>query len=544
MGSGSPAIEIGVREMASEAGVTRGLSGGKVWKFAVMITVALVLLIVVLALDAKPAFASGTVTVAVTGGKGDATGTGINCNESGGPDCSEFYPDTTYQDCDETRKPPCITVTEPPTVEFTAGADRNGYTFDGWTGCDSVSLRTCTLTVTNNTSLSVRFRDVQAPTISSLTPSSGVQRGTITLGVSAGDNSGALSRVEFRVRGSLAATDTSAPYSASFNTASIADGPAEVRATAFDAAGYSASAASTVTIDNTAPTLSITGGPNGQTFGPNSTQTWNFTAADATSGLSSVQCSVVATGSAQSFGACSGGSGSHSVTNKPEGNYTFTVKARDNGGLESTQSRTFSIDATPPNTTITSGLADGARTNKTNLTWNFSSSEAGSSFECRVYPAALTPPAFDACSGSGSHTASGFSQGTYTFEVRATDAVGNLDDTPVKRTFTIDTTKPKVSSVTPANLAKKVAPTANVTATFSEAMKASTINKRTFKLVKKGTTTPVKATVSYSGSKAILNPSKNLVRGATYKATVTTGAKDLAGNTLVKNKVWSFTVKK
>ena len=508
-----------------------------------MTIVALVFLFAVLALDAKPAFASGTVTVAVTG-KGDATGTGINCNESGGPDCSEFYADTTYQDCDPERKPPCITVTEPPTVDFTAGADRSGYNFEGWTGCDSVSLRTCTLTVTENASLVARFRDVQVPTISGPTPSSGVQRGTITLGASAGDNSGALSRVEFRVRGSLVATDTTAPYSVSFNTASVSDGLAELRATAFDAAGNSSSATSSVTIDNTAPTLSITGGPNGETFGPNSTQTWNFTAGDATSGVSSVQCSVVATGSAPSFGACSGGSGSHSVTNRPDGNYTFTVKARDTGGLETTRSRTFSIDATPPNTTITSGPADGSRTNKTSLAWGFSSSETGSSFECRVYPAALTPPAFDACSGSGTHTASDFSAGTYTFEVRATDAVGNLDDTPAKRTFTVDTTKPKVSSVTPANLATKVAPTANVTATFSEAMKASTINKRTFKLVKKGTTTPVKATVSYSGTKAILNPSKNLARGATYKATVTTGARDLAGNTLVRSKVWSFTIKK
>ncbi|HEX5849208.1 MAG TPA: Ig-like domain-containing protein, partial [Rubrobacter sp.] len=165
-------------------------------------------------------------------------------------------------------------------------------------------------------------------------------------------------------------------------------------------------------------------------------------------------------------------------------------------------------------------------------------------FECRVYPAALTPPDFGSCSGGSSHTASGFSPGTYTFEVRATDAVGNIDEASAKRTFTVDTTKPTVTSVTPANLAKNVEPTANATATFSEAMKPSTINKLTFKLVKKGSTTPVNATISYSGKKAVLDPARNLVRGATYKATVTTGAKDLAGNTLPRSTVWSFTIKR
>ena len=42
-------------------------------------------------------------------------------------------------------------------------------------------------------------------------------------------------------------------------------------------------------------------------------------------------------------------------------------------------------------------------------------------------------------------------------------------------------------------------------------MKASAINKRTFKLVKKGTTTSVRATVNNSGNGTILNPSRNLV---------------------------------
>jgi N-acetylglucosamine-6-sulfatase len=116
-----------------------------------------------------------------------------------------------------------------------------------------------------------------------------------------------------------------------------------------------------------------------------------------------------------------------------------------------------------------------------------------------------------------------------------------------------DTTPPKVSSTSPATIAT----TANVTATFSEDMMASSITTpaTTFKLVKlnaDGTTTKVTATVSYNAAtkEAILDPATNLSLGATYKATVTSGAQDLAGNALDQNpniegnqnKSWKFTV--
>jgi TolB protein len=121
---------------------------------------------------------------------------------------------------------------------------------------------------------------------------------------------------------------------------------------------------------------------------------------------------------------------------------------------------------------------------------------------------------------------------------------------------------PKVMNTSPANNATAVAPTVNVTASFSEAMDAittdgdpSTINGTTFKLVKlnaDGTTTRITAAVSYAAAttKAILNPSSNLRSGRTYKATVTTGAQDLAGNALDQNstlagnqpKSWKFKV--
>jgi hypothetical protein len=91
-----------------------------------------------------------------------------------------------------------------------------------------------------------------------------------------------------------------------------------------------------------------------------------------------------------------------------------------------------------------------------------------------------------------------------------------------------------------------------VIATFSEAMQGSSVNTATFKLKKAGTTTFLGATVTYDPAtkKATLNPTNNLQSGATYIATVTSGAKDLAGNALDQipttagnqAKTWSFKV--
>ena len=116
-----------------------------------------------------------------------------------------------------------------------------------------------------------------------------------------------------------------------------------------------------------------------------------------------------------------------------------------------------------------------------------------------------------------------------------------------------DTTRPSVTSTSPATNATGVAPSANVTATFSEAMMASSINGTTFKLFKKGSTTKLSASVSYDGAtkKATLDPTNNLRLGTTYRAVVSTGVKDLAGNPLdqistttgLQQKAWTFTVR-
>ena len=108
---------------------------------------------------------------------------------------------------------------------------------------------------------------------------------------------------------------------------------------------------------------------------------------------------------------------------------------------------------------------------------------------------------------------------------------------------------PTVKSVTPANLSRTAPAGASVTATFSEAMRATTLNTGSFVLVKRGTTTPIGAKVTYASTarKATLNPKRDLKPGTTYVATVkggANGAADAAGNPLATDKSWTFTVKK
>jgi hypothetical protein len=100
-----------------------------------------------------------------------------------------------------------------------------------------------------------------------------------------------------------------------------------------------------------------------------------------------------------------------------------------------------------------------------------------------------------------------------------------------------------VSSTVPADLATGIAVNANITATFSEVMDASTINTATFTLKQGATpgTTPVSGAVTYLGTTAIFNPTSNLAPSTPYTAAVTTGVMDLAGNPMLATKTWSFT---
>ena len=104
---------------------------------------------------------------------------------------------------------------------------------------------------------------------------------------------------------------------------------------------------------------------------------------------------------------------------------------------------------------------------------------------------------------------------------------------------TLVTTAPTVISTSPANLETDVIVKKIVTAKFSMLMDPLTLNGSTFTLLRG--TTPVVGTVSYNGDDLSFIPFGDLLPGTEYTATITTGAKNLAGIALAANYIWKFT---
>jgi hypothetical protein len=76
-------------------------------------------------------------------------------------------------------------------------------------------------------------------------------------------------------------------------------------------------------------------------------------------------------------------------------------------------------------------------------------------------------------------------------------------------------------------------------------MEASSIKDTTFKLKEKGSSTKIAAAIGYDAATdtATLDPTNSLRSWVTYKAVVSTGAKDLEGNPLAQQYRRFFTVR-
>ena len=96
--------------------------------------------------------------------------------------------------------------------------------------------------------------DVTAPTTSITAPANGATvSGTISVTASASDNVG-VTKVEFYLDGALQSTDTSSPYTWSWNTTAAANGSHALTSMAYDAANnVGTSAAVNVTVSNGGP---------------------------------------------------------------------------------------------------------------------------------------------------------------------------------------------------------------------------------------------------------------------------------------------------
>ena len=133
---------------------------------------------------------------------------------------------------------------------------------------------------------------------------------------------------------------------------------------------------------------------------------------------------------------------------------------------------------------------------------------------------------------------------TATISTKAQDLAGNAIALKKSWVFTTnasrDTTAPSESYSNPANGATNVATSGNLGLTFSEVMDPATVNTDTFLLREQPGSKPVAGTVTYIGNIVSFNPKESLKPNTSYTATLTTGAKDLAGNPFAADKTWTF----
>ncbi len=204
----------------------------------------------------------------------------------------------------------------------------------------------------------------------------------------------------------------------------LADGPHTFEVRALTAAGGPdpTPASRSFTVDATAPDTTITSGPSG-TIGSTSA-TFVYT---STESPSTFQCAL----DGAAFSACPA-----SYTGLAQGSHTFQVRATDAAGnVDATPaSRTWTVDTIAPDTTITAGPSGSVAS--TSATFTYTSTETPQTFQC-----SLDGAAFSACPANYT----GLSQGSHTFQVRATDAAGNVDATPASRTWTVDTVTPNTT---------------------------------------------------------------------------------------------------
>ena len=190
-----------------------------------------------------------------------------------------------------------------------------------------------------------------APTVSITSPASGAVVGGSAVPLTVNATSGiGIARIDYFVNTTLVASSTTAPFSTTWNSVSVADGPATFTAIATDTGGNQTTSAGVMaTVSNAPPTVSITSPASGAVVGG--------IAAPISANVSSalgiarvdyfVNSTLVASSSTAPF------STTWNSTSVANGSATFTARATDTGGNQTTS---VGVVATISNGSLTIGL--------------------------------------------------------------------------------------------------------------------------------------------------------------------------------------------
>ena len=301
--------------------------------------------------------------------------------------------------------------------------------------------------------------DITSPTVAITNPASGYVSGTVSLTADASDDIG-VAGVQFKLDDStlVAAEDTTAPYTASWNTTAVSDGTHTLVVVARDWAGnYATSTPVTVTVDNTNPTLSISAPSASGTKSGSVTYTLTYGGATAVT-LAPDDITLNRTGTADGTIDVSGsGLSTRTVTVSGitgDGMLGITISlgtAADDAGHHDAgaASQIFAVDNTAPSVSITAPT-DGATVSGTvPLTATASDASELSSIQflldgTTLGSAGSTSPftySWDASALSGTHI----------LAVQAADIYGNSATSPTI-TVTVDNAALATAPGAPTNV--------------------------------------------------------------------------------------------
>jgi Bacterial Ig-like domain len=433
--------------------------------------------------------------------------------------------------------------------------------------------------------------DTTAPVVFATSPINGAVSvpltDSVTVTFSESMVSSSLTSTSFRVAnmtagasiaGTVSVAGNSATFAPAVNFASNTQYRATITVSATDLAGnplaadytWTFTTLTTVVPDTTPPVVSSTSPADGATaVTPGSPISVIFSEAMTVSSVNTTSFTIAPTAGGAVISGSVNASGNNAtftpavnLTSNTQYRATITTAARDAAGnaLASNHSWVFTTltvvtDTTPPTVSATTP-ADGATSIALGATISVTFSEAMTTSSLNASSFTVTP-ALGGAAVSGSISASGNgatftpavnlasnTQYRATITTAARDAAGNALTSNHVWTFTTvltDTTPPTVASNTPADGATSVTLGTAISVIFSEAMTTSSLNTSSFSVATVAGGTPVSGSVNASGNGATFTPVASLVSNTQYRATISTAARDAAGNALATNYTWVFT---
>lgn len=316
-----------------------------------------------------------------------------------------------------------------------------------------------------------------APTVSITAPAASATVGgsAVSITATAADDV-AVSKVRFEIDGNLLSEDTTAPYSATWNTTLVSDGAHTIAAKAYDGLGQITTATVSVTVvnnDTTKPTASITA-PAVSAVISGTSVPFTATATDNV-GVAKVRFWVGAT--YLGFDSTAPYSRTINTTLFPNGDVTLKIEALDaanNSRVVTRKVRIINPDSTPPSVTL-DAPAHGATISGSTVTVTATATDTQGIQKVQFW-AGSTYLGFDATAPyTRTLNSTLFMNGPLVIKAKAIDWGNNsAEDTNTVTVSNPDSTPPTVTLTGPGNGAT-VSGTITITATAADNVSVSKV---------------------------------------------------------------------